>query len=574
MRRSTAVPRPPRAVARPAPKRPPGGKPTQPGLRLLPPQPPRLKPVVSWPRRLFDRCARLVAPAAARTQRTQEKASQKTHRAMELFLADLVAGALAPEAIDRHLDHIAQACRPLTKTDARQTTEVFRQCLRMQLLALPTEDLNRLRERALQAPAGPTGAVLRLLGRELDAVRQDMQGILTAFDMALLASESNDPASVDDQLSQAKGKAAKLLQNYRLVGPADDPFAQGEALLKSVCARWLEGQAANGPQLGRFFQAMPLTLQASWLAAAPKPTSVDGQDVDRLLKTAVQHTEARRVAALRAACKAADKQPSIATLVELADAWAGLKKHCDTLNRPHAAAGFQDRLAMTSRQASESLDLPNLRLDALADEQLHPLSQALQTLGIPHDSQAFAREIAARQERNQASFTLDLHGAFRHLAAGDLASALTSLRDVDQHFESLVPTHEALTGRRLDVEGRTELAHKLFQQVLEQASPQTRVKAFDTINDEQTRLLAQVLMDMGLRAQGDGATAALSRIGTNLLLLKDALAQPLHKTREVRSLSDEQARQAADLLDLATFAIAHHFTGGLVQRSMEQPPPR
>jgi len=319
---------------------------------------------------------------------------------------------------------------------------------------------------------------------------------------------------------------------------------------------------------------MPLTLQASWLAAAPKPTSVDGQDVDRLLKTAVQHTEARRVAALRAACKAADKQPSIATLVELADAWAGLKKHCDTLNRPHAAAGFQDRLAMTSRQASESLDLPNLRLDALADEQLHPLSQALQTLGIPHDSQAFAREIAERQAFRREPCAESLHGALRQLAIGDLDVALGYLSEVDQHFESLVPIHEALTGHRLDIEGRTELAYTLLRNVLDDASPQTLEKAFDTLNDEQTRLLAQVLMDMGLRAQGDGATAALSRIGTNLLLLKDALAQPLHKTREVRSLSDEQARQAADLLDRATFAIAHRFTRGLVQRSMEQPPPR
>ena len=130
---------------------------------------------------------------------------------------------------------------------------------------------------------------------------------------------------------------------------------------------------------------------------------------------------------------------------------------------------------------------------------------------------------------------------------------------------------EALAGRRLDIDGRTELAYRLFQEVFKTAAPQTLKSAFATLNDEQTLLLTQVLMNMGLQAEDDDATdkAAFSRIGTQLLLLKGALAQQLQKTGEMKSLSKEQAQAAAGLLDRKTFAIAFRFTDGLVQRPME-----
>lgn len=78
-------------------------------------------------------------------------------------------------------------------------------------------------------------------------------------------------------------------------------------------------------------------------------------------------------------------------------------------------------------------------------------------------------------------------------------------------------------------------------------------------------------MNMGLQAEDDDAAdkAAFSRIGTQLLLLKGALAQQLQKTGEMKSLSKEQAQAAAGLLDRKTFAIAFRFTDGLVQRPME-----
>lgn len=570
MIRAKAVHPPHRTVApSPGPKRTSSGKPTKASLQLLPPQAPRLKPVVSLPQRFFNRCARLVAPAAARTQRTQEKASQKTHQAMQLFLAHLLAESPSPEAIDGHLDRINLASRPLTNADAHRATEAFRECLRMQLFALPPADLDRLQARADQAPSDRRGAVLRDLGREITALRQDRQDLQKFFDQALQASENEDPATMDDQLSQAQEKAAQLLQKHRLVGPAEDPFEPGKALLKDICALWLQRQTAGDEALGRFFHAMPPALQASWLAPGPKRPTVDHGAVDRRLRKAIAQTEETLVATLRAACKAAYEQPSIETLVKLADAWAALKQHGDTLHRPTPAAGFQARVAMTTRRAIESLNQSGLGLNALADQQLHPLSRALQTLDVPHDHQAFASEIAERQALRREPCAESLHGALRQLAHGDLDVALRYLAEVDRHFESLVPIHEALEGRRLDIDGRTELAYRLFQEVFETAAPATREQAFATLNDEQTRLLAQVLMDLGQQAPGDDTTAALSRIGTLLLLLKGALAQQLHKTREVQDLSMEQARQAAGLLDRRTFAIAYRFTEGRVQRPME-----
>lgn len=572
MRPSTAVqPRHHKVTPLPGPKRPSGGQPAKPGLQLLPPQAPRLKPERPWWAKVQHRLAKVVAPPAARTQRTQEKASQKTHLAMDLFLADLIAGPLTPAAIDRHLSNIAQASRPLTKGDPYNSKKVFQQCLRIKLLALSPEDLDALSKRAGQAPEGLSGAVLRRLGLEINALRQDMQPILALFGQAFQASENNDPATVDDQLSQAQGKAAQLLQKYQLLGPAEDPFALGEALLKPLCALWLQGQPADDEQLKRFFQAMPASRQAAWQAAGPKHMSVDCPALDRLLKKVIAQTEETLVAALREACEAAYKHPSITTLVNLANAWAALQKHCNTLNRPTAAAGFQDRVAMTTRLASEHLKLSNLPLAALSDQELHPLSQALETLNIPHDPQAFTKEIAERQAFRRGPCAESLQGALRQLANGALDMALGYLTEVDQHFESLVPIHEALGGRPLDIDGRTELAYQIFQEVFENTTLTTLEKAFAMLNDEQTLLLAQVLMDMGLQAEGDDATdkAAFSRIGTNLLLLKGALAEQLQKTHEVRSLSTEQAQQAAELLDDKTFYIAHELTGGRIQRPVK-----
>lgn len=572
MIRSKAIqPRHHTVAPSPGPKRTSSEKPTKAGHQLLPPQAPRLKRQRSLLEKIQHRWAKLVAPAAARAQRTQEKASQKTHEATRLLLAHLLVDLPSPEAIDGHLDRINRASRPLTNADAHQATDAFRKCLRMQLFALPPEDLDQLQARVDLAPSGQRDAVLRGLVREIDALRKGRQDLLKCFDEAFQASERNDPATMDDQLSQAQGKAVRLLQNYQLVGPAEDPVALGEALLKPLCALWLQGQPADDEQLKRFFQAMPASRQAAWLAAGPQHMSVDGRAVDRLLKKAIAQTEETLVVALRDACKAAYEQPSIETLVKLADAWAALQKHCNTLNRPTAAAGFQHRVAMTTRLASEHLKLPDRPLDALSDQELHPLSQALQTLNIPHDPQAFVREIAERQAFRREPCAESLQRALRQLANGDLDVALGYLAEVDRQFESLVPIHEALAGRRLDIDGRTELAYRLFQEVFKTAAPQTLKSAFATLNDEQTLLLTQVLMNMGLQAEDDDATdkAAFSRIGTQLLLLKGALAQQLQKTGEMKSLSKEQAQAAAGLLDRKTFAIAFRFTDGLVQRPME-----
>ena len=72
------------------------------------------------------------------------------------------------------------------------------------------------------------------------------------------------------------------LSGLALSAPAPFASAQtlGEALLKPLCALWLQGQPTDDEQLKRFFQAMPASRQAAWLAAGPQHMSVDGRAVD------------------------------------------------------------------------------------------------------------------------------------------------------------------------------------------------------------------------------------------------------------------------------------------------------
>lgn len=558
---------------------------TRPDRELLPPGPRRVKPSVKpsvWGK-LKEYVARIGESPETRAHRIQKKASAASHEAVQQLLLHLTLRPLTQEEIDAHVLRFTTASQALTKSATPQATEakarrLFTQSLQMHVALLPPDVLKCLRARADQAPEGPSGAVLRDVGRQVDAARlawvarlnghPQMARIMVHFDRALKFSAAGDRDSAQDQLSQAKGSAAQLLQQLGLLKPGEDAFEKGEALLKEVCAQWMQGRDTQ--QLDPFFQAIPASMQALWQKADSQHLNVSTADVDARLANAIQHTEKALSRALKTACKTALSAPWSDTLRAAADAWTALKNYCKAFDRPPGDAEEVMPLLATLVQKAAELDLSDvLGSDTMTDQQLHDLHEALKTLGIPHDAQAFASEIAARQETSQELFILDLHGALGHLAARDLAGALNYLRYVDEHFESLVPIHEALTGRRLDVEGRTELAYQLFQKVLGNASPPTLEKAFDTINDEQTRLLAQVLMDMGQRAKVDDATAALSRIGTNLLLLKDALAQQLQKTHEVKSLSDEQVRLAAGVLDRATFAIAYRFSGERVQRPTE-----
>lgn len=548
-----------------------GTRGNQKSIELLPASPPRMRPERTLLQKIGHWIAKRQAPSAVRLQHNRQKASDNTHRAMGELLTALARGPLAQQAIDKHLGQISKASRPLTKSDPDRVKAVYAQCLREQLDKLTSEQLAKLRQHVARADAGPDAGWLRHFDGQVHAalLRKDpnIAKALTRFDAAFQAFQAGDLVTMEDQLAQATVPAVMRLQGNNFAGLDAEWVARGDALLKEIFALWLLTKPVGDDEIVRFFMSMPAPLQARWQNTPGQHLSLPEAEVNRLLHEAIRQTEAELNQALLSACQAVTAAPSSGEQADqldaVAQAWTALKTYCAAFQRPPSNIGAIDALKAVIQRTAGSLDLSSLGPSQLSTRQLGKLDQALQALEIAHDSQAIADEIARRKTDSAQPYLEAMEQALTHLASGDLRQALSALYRADGFFTQLVTAHRALGERFNDVQAQVDLANALWDQLLQAALPQALEQAFERLNDPQTLLVAQVLIDTGLRFPD---LPVMAQVGQTLSRLKGYLSGHLGKEQEPRSLSPENARIAADLLDNVPFDIAQRFTGGRIRR--------
>lgn len=520
-------------------------------VQLLLPQPLRTdKPQTVWVhfKSFVYRTTNAVAPEGVRTPEKRRQSSKDTHQAVEGFLAALAAGALEPQDIEKHLARIGRACRPLTASTPALVTQAFKQCLQEQLHTLPIENLKRLRQQIEHAPDGPHSAFLKrigLLARSacVERLRADVvDGTFTHVPKAQplvkrILLTFNKTLQTPSEFSYAGHDAIHLLRHYGLLTTAShakkvtkeemkaqaaQEMAQGLAFLKELCTLFAMRGELNQAELFQLFQAIPPELQAQMSQAGHRllPEDIPSDD-NLLLNEAIQARRHQLEQSLGSAChqclrslSSNDPLPEqAAQLAALAGTWSALKAHWKGHGEAPRAT-TDNAVGIVCSKAASTLDLSNLGTDALTHAQLLTLKQTLVSLGIAHDDQAFAAEIARRKMASTLPYTTQAKRALQYLSAGRLGKGLKCLKDAHALALAAMRVHAELGDTFDSAEAHRAFYGQLFTEVFNNAAPNERQQWFNAVDQPQVQRLATVLTGIGQDRLDQGAD--LTELGASL----------------------------------------------------------
>ncbi|HSX94934.1 MAG TPA: hypothetical protein VLG41_18575 [Hydrogenophaga sp.] len=546
---------------------------------LLPPERPRTTGEKTSFKTLFVRIAYPLLPKGPRTV----TGSRDTHEAMRAFLAAVKAGPMTDKEVEQHLANIGKASRPLRGSDSKLTAEVFKQCLEMQLHALPLEDLKQLCRQVDKASPGTNSKAIKHLGDKaheecLARLRSDLgdqttpsepgvaevlQRIVNICDEAL-SDMPNDPAAAADVLRTLEGRTLSLVGMYGLKRPGADEFALSIQLLKEIFALQLLRNGADADKLRQIFLVMQPAMRAE-LRAAPANRFPDAIPfIDTLLDqtTAMKHDQLE--ASLVRACadfETSAKRPnnleeqSAHLGIVIAQAKA-LDAHCD-VHKASTGRGIGDKahaVLGSAREAADRMDLSNLDPTQLSDQALHRLDTSFEALEIKDHAPQIQAEKARRKARSNEPFHLAAKEALNSLAKGDLAAAVKHLNVMQQYFDKALKVHLALGERAHDLDGRSELFARLLNEFFS-SQPESIVKKWaSALQSDQVLLLAEALEAFGR----EGLTPnheKVGQIGARLTLLRVVLNPP------GRIVMAQHLRETPGTLNETTLRLLKTLTG-------------